>query len=788
MRRKLSRVRWFAILSGIQLPKGHEEQPGIILIQIDGLARTQLNRALESGQLPFLNHSIRKGRYLPLDFYSGIPSTTPAVQAEIFYGVKAAVPAFEFLHRESGKVFRMFDAEASKTVEDEIMAKGGPPLLAGGHSYSNIYRAGCIGSWYCSQDLSPSTIWRKSHPLKWLALSVIYLPKILRVVCLSILEFALALIDCFRGLFAKEHLARELLFVPARISICIMLREFIRFRILLDIERGVPVLHANFLGYDEQAHRRGPDSAFAHWTLKGIDRAIRDIHRAARRSDFRDYEIIIFSDHGQEKAIPYDRLYGRTFEDAVKEVLGDGVYAKHLVSNATATDRKVLGAANRKRKPSQQLPAEPGPDAIVVTAMGPLGHIYLPGSPEPSSLGPIARLLREKAHVPLLLIRQTNPSKPIKAFTSEGMLELPEDAGRILGSDHPFLEEVTEDLIALCRHRNAGDLIVSGWNPKDPPITFPPENGAHGGPGREETRGFVLLSEHLYEDSQLSHGRNVLRGKDIHELVHRHFHPERPFPRIRNPRSANRTLRVMSYNIHSCVGMDGKLRPERIARVINRLQPDIIAVQEVDAHRLRSRHHDQAEVIAGLLEFQHAFHSMLEEEQEKYGIAVFSGFPFELVKSGLLTKAEPKRLREARGAIWIRISEEVLGTPIHFINSHFGLGRAERMLQASTLLGDEWLGGLADDEPVILCGDFNSAPRSPVWRMLNGKYSDSRRALPDRRIPSTFPSLRPVTKLDHVFLSRHFHVRDVVVPTNHTASIASDHLPICVEIELREKR
>ncbi|MEX2606330.1 MAG: hypothetical protein WD708_03210 [Kiritimatiellia bacterium] len=72
-----------------------------------------------------------------------------------------------------------------------------------------------------------------------------------------------------------------------------MLRELIRFRILLDIKHGERLVHANFLDCDEQAHRRGPGSAFAHWTLRGIDRTIRDLYRAAQRSDLRDYEFIL---------------------------------------------------------------------------------------------------------------------------------------------------------------------------------------------------------------------------------------------------------------------------------------------------------------------------------------------------------------------------------------------------------------------------------------------------------------------------------------------------------------
>jgi endonuclease/exonuclease/phosphatase family metal-dependent hydrolase len=80
----------------------------------------------------------------------------------------------------------------------------------------------------------------------------------------------------------------------------------------------------------------------------------------------------------------------------------------------------------------------------------------------------------------------------------------------------------------------------------------------------------------------------------------------------------------MTYNIHSCIGIDGKVRPERIARVINHCEADIVAVQEIDAHRARSGLHDQSQVIADHLRMTHVFHAMLEEEKERYGIAIFA--------------------------------------------------------------------------------------------------------------------------------------------------------------------
>ena len=786
MRRKLSRTHWVAHLLGIPLPKGHTTEQGLILIQVDGLARSQLEKAAAEGKLPFLSRSIRRGRFHLSDFYSGIPSTTPAVQGEIFYGIKAAVPAFQFLNRKTGGIFRMFDAEASSTIERELASRNPEPLLGGGHSYSNIFLAGAKGSWYCAQDLSPSTIWMKSRPVKWLFLSVVYIVKILRILGLALLELLLALIDCARGLFEKQDLGKELKFVPARVAICVVLREFIRFRVLLDIERGVRIIHANFLGYDEQAHRRGPDSAFAHWTLKGIDRAIRDIHRAALRSDYRDYEVVIYSDHGQERTVSFETANDRPIEAAVRDAFSEGILASYDVWIPGSP--KLVGNSFTRWRGGKADPYPPGnhTDSIVITAMGPLGHIYLPTSLELETRRLYARALVQNAHIPLVILRSENGEESTLAFNAQGEWELPRQAAEILGKNHPYLNQAAKDLLTLSQHANAGDFLISGWSTANPPITFPLENGAHGGPGSEETRGFILLPDPFpHPPVPLPGEPEFVRGSDLHEMAKEFLRGRRTFRKHPSHSRADRTtLRVMTYNIHSCVGVDGKLRPERIARVINQFHPDVIAVQEVDAHRLRSGQHHQAEVIAEHLELHHAFHSMLEEETEKYGIAVFSRHPFELRKSGLLTEADHLRLREARGAIWITFHPPGAETPVHLINTHFGLSREERNRQAAEILSPKWLGSIPEDEPVILCGDLNSTQKSVAWRRLSERFDDVQLLAPGHRPRPTFPTFRPLARLDHIFITPHFKVKEIEIPLSPLAAVASDHLPLCVELEL----
>ena len=91
-RRSLSRSHWLARLLQLPVSTGSGVRPGLVMLQIDGLSQPELQRALARGEMPFLRRLLKKEHYTLHAHYSGLPATTPAVQAELFYGVKTAVP------------------------------------------------------------------------------------------------------------------------------------------------------------------------------------------------------------------------------------------------------------------------------------------------------------------------------------------------------------------------------------------------------------------------------------------------------------------------------------------------------------------------------------------------------------------------------------------------------------------------------------------------------------------------------------------------------------------------
>jgi endonuclease/exonuclease/phosphatase family metal-dependent hydrolase len=239
---------------------------------------------------------------------------------------------------------------------------------------------------------------------------------------------------------------------------------------------------------------------------------------------------------------------------------------------------------------------------------------------------------------------------------------------------------------------------------------------------------------------------------------------------------------VLTYNVHSGIGTDGKVLPLRIAEVIDRCNPDIVALQELDSGLDRTENIDQAHLISKTLNMSYHFHSSIRLEAGQYGNAVLSHFPLRLIKAGAIP-ALPFRARlERRGAVWVEI--EVNGHKIQVVSTHFGLDRRERLLQANEITGPQWLGGNECGPPTLLCGDFNTLPGLPTYRRITSCFSDAQRSLKGHRPKATWPSFCPFMRLDHLFISSVFRVLEISVPRTGLTRVASDHLPLFVTLEL----
>jgi endonuclease/exonuclease/phosphatase family metal-dependent hydrolase len=240
--------------------------------------------------------------------------------------------------------------------------------------------------------------------------------------------------------------------------------------------------------------------------------------------------------------------------------------------------------------------------------------------------------------------------------------------------------------------------------------------------------------------------------------------------------------RIVTYNVHRCVGNDRRLDVARVAGVLAQLNPDIVALQELDVGRRRTGRVDQAHEIARRLDMACHFHAALTVEEERYGDAILTCYPERLVKSGPLPGHPRMAALEPRGALWVEV--EVDGRPLQVINTHLGLVPREQQIQAAHLAGSAWLEHPKCVWPAILLGDFNATASSVVYRTLTGRLQPSRRLARQRQPSSTFPSPLPVLRIDHHFVSPGVTVSSVFAPFDPLTRVASDHLPLVMDFEL----
>ncbi|ACL56342.1 Endonuclease/exonuclease/phosphatase [Methylobacterium nodulans ORS 2060] len=247
-----------------------------------------------------------------------------------------------------------------------------------------------------------------------------------------------------------------------------------------------------------------------------------------------------------------------------------------------------------------------------------------------------------------------------------------------------------------------------------------------------------------------------------------------------------RVLRLITYNVRRCLGIDGRLSPVRIAEVLASCRPDVVALQELDVGRMRSGMVDQAHAIAQHLGMRAHFHAALRVMEEEYGNAILTALPSRLVRAEALPGLPDRPHLEPRGALWAAITAH--DTEIQVIATHLGLRRRERARQAEALLGSRFLSDPACRPPVVLVGDLNAVPHSFAYRRLAGRLSDAQRAPGMPRRQRTYPSACPLLRLDHVFVSEGVTVRRVEVVRGPLARIASDHLPLLVDLEVAGPR
>jgi endonuclease/exonuclease/phosphatase family metal-dependent hydrolase len=233
-------------------------------------------------------------------------------------------------------------------------------------------------------------------------------------------------------------------------------------------------------------------------------------------------------------------------------------------------------------------------------------------------------------------------------------------------------------------------------------------------------------------------------------------------------------LKIATYNVHKCIGLDRRKSVDRVARVIREIAPDVIALQEVvsDYGARRGADRDQAAALADRLGMTVMLGPAIERADFAYGNVVLTRLPVAGHERYDLScgRYEPRAIQ--------RVDLEIAGGLFHFYNTHLGTTYAERCEQSRRLVQTDILEASHPEHPQVLVGDFNDWFSGTPSRLLGDHLYEA-----TRHLRPTYPSVAPVLRLDRIYVNHHVRARRVWAHTTPIARIASDHVPIVALVE-----
>lgn len=517
---------------------------GFVGIQIDGLSAPHLQLAMQKGYLPNLARHLSRG-YQLREYQAGLPSTTPAAQAAIFYGHSENIPAFRWFEKESGQLISCNDPDHVQHFRERLLGNRNG-LLEGGSSYSNILDGGAARSVFTVSSPHPQTLFGRFGGWRLLLLLVLHPLRVCRMFGASLVEF-------FTDHLERRHAKRTRpwqvspgLFPFIRIICNVLLRELQTFGVIADIYAGVPAIYTTYSGYDELAHHYGPGSRPALKNLKYTDMRIGEIMRMLHYAPGARYELIILSDHGQTPGYPFHNRFGTTLGEAVSAFLRQsqpatvaagpleftriqlGYLEEELAAQPgdwrhrlfRSTKNRIQGLIRQLVPETLKVDHQGG---VVITYSSSLAHLYLTGEPRRLNWQEI-----DAAHPQLLpFLSQHQGIGLVMALAVGGELCFFHPAGHYCLSDEqppvaqdleflrPFgePEQLLPELRRFGLDEACGDLIIFGAYDGERIACFDDQVGGHGSIGGEQLRPFLILPrghpllsrEHLAGHSFLYH-------------------------------------------------------------------------------------------------------------------------------------------------------------------------------------------------------------------------------------------------------------------------------------------
>ena len=476
------------------------DAPGIVYLEIDGLAAPVLRRAMRDGSAPELARWLAGGDYDLAEWETDLSSQTGASQAGILLGSNEDIPAFRWIEKETGTM--MTCSKPPDCEEIERRRSTGVGLLRnGGASRGNLLSGEAD---HVILTVSRINAEKRANPgYRAFFANGFNVTRVLVLFAWEvILEWSAALRSARRDVRPRGH--RGGLYPFMRGAMCVVVRDLIVYGVLTDMLKGRPAVYATFSSYDEVAHHSGLERADTLEALRKLDQQFGRIARARRYAP-RPYEIVVLSDHGQTQGATFKQRNGYGLDDLVDRSLSEGAATALGAgdeNNAMVGHAVDEATGGTKVEPVARNDVE-GRD-VVVLASGNLGLVYLMEERRRLTLEEIEErhprllpALREHPHIGFLLVRSREHG-PV-ALGARGANYLAQ--GRIEGDDPlaPFSPNAAHHLRRTDGFPHVADIMVNSfYDPQlDEGCAFEELISFHGGLGGWQNRAFILHPKSL---------------------------------------------------------------------------------------------------------------------------------------------------------------------------------------------------------------------------------------------------------------------------------------------------
>jgi uncharacterized membrane protein YvlD (DUF360 family) len=499
-----------------------KDYPGVIIVEIDGLAHEVLCEAVDRGVMPTMKEMIEGNDYNLRMWETDLSSQTGASQAGILHGNNEGIVAFRWIEKSNGNQMMQCSGITKVPELEKRISNGDGLLVDNGASRSNLFSGDTDNVIFTfSKIMDFGKLYNKawysvfSNPSNFARIIALFLADIVREIWSQITH-------SLRNV--KPRINRGIMYIPTRAATNVFMREINTSTLIGDMMVGdVDVAYSTYLGYDEIAHHSGVRDSDAWIALKQMDDQIKHLTDANKYSP-RDYQFVIQSDHGQTNGATFTQRYGQTFEDFVKSLLPEDMtmFAKmtsnddHFVGDYTPFSRKDKKIEKEKKEAQELSDSE-----VIVLASGNLAMIYLTQwskrltYEELNSYFPelIPGLINNE-YVGFILVKSQEHGD--MAIGKNGTYYL--DSDKIDGENplEGFGDNIAQHLKRTSSFEHTPDILVNSFYDEkaDEVCAFEELVGSHGGAGGDQSKPFIL-----YPSSWNVSDDDIIGAENIYKLL-----------------------------------------------------------------------------------------------------------------------------------------------------------------------------------------------------------------------------------------------------------------------------